>query len=137
MCELELLFLYNDLKDINNVSFMSYWLILLTNTSSVSGFLSYRITELTTLGDKLKEQNTKKDKTISALKVDIQKLVQTSPQPYFLSFCQTKPHMFTTTSILKKGIIITLSHNTRLICLFMFLCFSPMSISEQLLVFEP
>ncbi|ETE72955.1 Rootletin, partial [Ophiophagus hannah] len=36
--------------------------------------LNSKITELTTLGDKLKEQNTKKDKTISAFKMDIQKL---------------------------------------------------------------
>lgn len=82
---------------------MSYWLIFLTNTSSVSGFLSYRITELTTLGDKFKEQNTKKDKTISALKMDIQKLVQTSPLPYFLSFCQTKPHCLPPQAFSKKA----------------------------------
>ncbi|KAF7243275.1 putative ciliary rootlet coiled-coil protein 2 [Varanus komodoensis] len=36
--------------------------------------LNSRITELTTLGDKLKEQNAKKEKTISTLKMDIQKL---------------------------------------------------------------
>ncbi|KAG6921595.1 ciliary rootlet coiled-coil, rootletin family member 2, partial [Chelydra serpentina] len=36
--------------------------------------LNSRITELTALGQKLKEQNAKKEKTISALKLDVQKL---------------------------------------------------------------
>lgn len=52
--------------------------------------VSSRITELTALRDKLKEQNTKKEKTISTLKTDIQKLVHMSTNPSFCCCCSTQ-----------------------------------------------
>lgn len=102
-------------------------------------FVSYRIAELTTLGDKLKEQNAKKEKTISALKMDIQKLVYVPTNPPFLSLSQANTHSLTDIYTLTKmhGLIHThwlaLPHTP---AFSYFLCPFPMSISEKLLVFE-